>query len=235
MVSARRTPSSSAAVLALALLFLLPSCRSTRTSLAEIGARDQGDVEERLQDYRIKPGDVLKIEVSTLEQRDFDQAEVKVRADGRADIFFLPNHVLAGKTVGEVRADFADRLRAQVHDAEVSIQVTPSGEKVYLVGQFERPGPFELAPKMTLAEAISLAGGTLVTAHTSGASLRRPYRDPQHPEDFVIDLEDDGQLYLLPGDQVVLGRTWPAQVIYYIKEYILFFLDFRVVYGIDEP
>jgi protein involved in polysaccharide export with SLBB domain len=221
---------------ALAFVALFCACSSLRlTSLDEIGARYRDDVGQRQLDYRIKPGDVLKVEISTLDPRDLDQAEVKVRADGRADLFFLPNHLLAGKTVDEVHADFAERVRAQIRDAEISIQVTSSSEKIYLVGQFERPGPFDLTPKMTLAEAVSAAGGMLITGDTDAAVLRRPYRDPESPDTFLIDLHDDAQLYLLPGDQIVLGRTWAATFVHFIQEYILFFLDFRIVYGITEP
>ena len=216
------------------LAFLFAACSSMRvTPLVEIGERYRPDVDQRLSEYRIKPGDVLKTEISTQEQRDFNQAEVKVRPDGHADLYFLPNYLLAGKTIEEVRADFVERVRAQIRDAEVSIQVTSSGEKIYMVGQFLRPGPLDLSNKMTLSEAISAAGGMLITGDTDDAVLRRPYRDPAKPDTFHIDLQDEDQLYLLPGDQVVLGRTYVAMFVNFIQEYILFFLDFRVVYGLD--
>lgn len=218
----------------LLLSALLDACAFGHvTPLAEIGAAYREDVDQRMQVYRIKPGDVLRVEISTQEQRNFSQAEVKVRPDGHADLYFLPDFAMAGKTVEEVRSEFSERVRAQIRDAEVSIQVTSSGEKVYLVGQFERPGPLELVPRMTLAEAISAGGGYLITGDTDDAVLRRPYRDPEHPDTYSIDLEEGGQLYLLPGDQVVLGRTWMASFVHYLQEYVFFMFDFRIVYGID--
>jgi len=218
-----------------ALLLLLPSCAASRTSTAEINARYRDVIEQRHQDYRIKPGDVLTVQLSSREALDLDQAEIKVRPDGRGDLFFLPNHPLAGKTVDEVRDEFVEFVRARAKDAEVSIQVTSSSEKVYLVGQFERPGTIDLAPHMTLAEAISAVGGPRLTGKTSEALLRRPFSDPAKPELYRIDLDDeeDEQLFLLPGDQVVLERTWGATVVTWLQEYVFFMFDFRVVYGLD--
>jgi polysaccharide export outer membrane protein len=220
-------------VLAIALLLSLSSC-VTATRISEINALYREALVQRANEYRIKPGDTLKIELSTLEQRDLDQSEVKVRADGRADIFFLPNHLLAGKTIDEVRSELEEKVRAQIRDAEVSIQVTPAGEKVYMVGQFERPATLDLTPNMTLAEAVSAVGGTRITGDTDDAVLRRPFGDPENPERFRIDIEEGGeQLLLLPGDQIELKRTWFATVTHWLQEYIFFIFDFRIVYGLD--
>jgi protein involved in polysaccharide export with SLBB domain len=99
--------------------------------------------------------------------------------------------------------------------------VVPKGERVYMVGEFDRPGMIELTTKMTLGEAVSMAGGMKVTGDTDYALLRRPFMDPRHPDTYRIDLNEEAeQLFLLPGDQIILGRTWLATVIVYLQSYL---------------
>jgi protein involved in polysaccharide export with SLBB domain len=173
---------------------------------------------------------VLVIEVHAPEPQELDQAEIIVRPDGRGEIFFLPDHLLAGKTIAELRGELEEKLRAQVREAVVSIQVRPRGEQVYLSGQFVQPRVVDLLPAMTLGQAVSAVGGTRVTA--SSALLHRPYRDPENPEVYRIDLDaENAILVLLPGDQIVLERTWCATLVAYWQEYILGLIDIRFVFG----
>ncbi len=94
-----------------------------------------------------------------------------------------------------------------------------------MVGEFERPGPLPLTVKMTIQEAISAAGGMKVTGDTDWALLRRPYSNHEEPDLFRVDLNDQTEdIFLLPGDQIVLNRTFLASVVLYVREYIFGFL-----------
>jgi protein involved in polysaccharide export with SLBB domain len=177
-------------------------------------------LEQRHNHYKIKDGDTVTVKLYN-RVGDLNQASVVVLADGRADLFFMDNMKLAGKTLAEVEAELKTRIAAEVRDAEVSVLVTPRGERVYMVGQFERPGFVDLTTKMTMHEAVSAVGGLRITGDTDYALLRRPFMNPWAPDLHRIDLNDETQdIFLLPGDQIVLDRTWLATVIAYIREYL---------------
>ena len=177
-------------------------------------------LEQRHKHYQLKDGDTLTIKLYNREG-DLNQDAILVLPDGRSDIFFLDSYELSGKTLAEVEAEFRRRIVGEVLDTDVSLQVVPRGEKVHLVGQFERPATLDLTTTMTLHEAISAVGGLKVTGDTDWALLRRPYVNPRYPDRYRIDLNDDSEeIFLLPGDQVVLGRTFLASVIVYIREYV---------------
>ncbi len=202
----------------LSLAGIAASCAVTRPEDLNGAYRDVLD--QRHNHYELKPGDTLSISLYNRET-DLSQKDVLVLPDGRSDLFFMDNHVLVGKTVGEIEAELKVRVSGEVRDPEVNIQVTPKDDVAYLVGQFERPGTVTLTTKMTLHEAISSMGGTKITGDTDWALLRRPFRDPRHPDLFRVDLNDEvEEIFLLPGDQVVLNRTFMAGFINYLREYV---------------
>ena len=205
-------------VLWVAPLSLLVSCAVT--SPAEVNEKYRDVLDQRHDHYVLKDGDTIAVKLYN-RAGDLNQTSILVLPDGRSDLFFMDNHMLAGKTVAELEAELKARIEGQVRDAEVSIQVTPKGEKVYVIGQFEKPGSIELTTKMTLQEAIAAAGGVKVTGDTDWALLRRPFGSPRHPDLFRIDLNDESEgIFLLPGDQIVLGRTFLAGFINYLREYV---------------
>jgi protein involved in polysaccharide export with SLBB domain len=177
-------------------------------------------LDRRHNHYELKDGDSVVVRLYN-RQGDLNQTGITVLPDGKSDMFFMNSHQFAGKTVAEVESELKGRLASEIKDTEMSIQVVPKGEKVIMVGEFERPGMIELTTKMTLHEAVSMAGGMKVTADTDYALLRRPFMDPRHPDSYRIDLNEDmEELFLLPGDQIVLGRTWLGSVVAYLQAYI---------------
>ena len=189
---------------------------------AEVNAKYAEMIEQRKNNYRIKDGDTVALKIYE-NDTDLNQASLLVLPDGRTDALFMDNYQLSGKTVAEVEQEYRRRIGTELLGAgttEISIQVKPRGEKVHMIGEFVKPGSFDMTTGMTLHEAIALAQGLKVTGDTDWALLRRPIRDAAHPDLFRIDLNDDTEdIFLLPGDQIVLGRTWLATVIVYLREY----------------
>lgn len=181
-------------------------------------------LEQRHHHYRLKAGDTVTLQLYN-RPGDLNQSEVIVLPDGRSDLFFMENIRLEGKTIAEVQAEVKQRVAKEAKDAEVSIRVTPLLERVHMVGQYVRPATLDMTVRMTLHEAISEVGGLRITGNTDYALLRRPYLNPQHPDLFRIDLTDESeQIFLLPGDQVVLDRNWCANVVHYLQEYVFFII-----------
>ncbi len=202
-----------------ALTVLATSCTISRPE--DINAAYREVLDQRFNHYVLKPGDAISVTLYN-RQTDLNQRDLLILPDGRSDLFFMDNHSFVGKTVSEVEAELRAQTAGEIQNvAEVMIQVRPKEEVAYFIGQFERPGTVPLTTKMTLHEAISSVGGTNILGDTDYALLRRPYKDPRHPELFRIDLNDEvEELFLLPGDQVILGRTFLAGLIGYLREYV---------------
>jgi protein involved in polysaccharide export with SLBB domain len=202
------------------LAALATSCSVTPPS--EINEIYRDVLEQRRAQYRIKDGDTLVLKLYSPQHADLNQSEILVRPDGKTDLFFMDNYQAAGKTLPEIEAELKARVATQVRDPEISIQIKPRGEKIYMVGQFLKPAPLDLTTGMTLQEAISAVGGTVVTGDTDYALLRRPCMNPRKPDLFRIDLNDETEeIVLLPGDQIYCGRNAVGTVVHYIQQFIL--------------
>lgn len=195
------------------------------TSPDEINEKYRDILEQRHDNYRLKAGDAIDIQFYGIEDQRLNQTGILVLPDGRSDLFFMKSTKVAGKTVPELREYVRAQVAAEVNPAGIKIQVTPAAEMIFMVGEFEKPGPIPLTVKMTIQEAISAAGGMKVTGDTDWALLRRPYSNPEEPDLFRVDLNDQTKdTFLLPGDQIVLQRTFLSSVALYIREYVFGFV-----------
>jgi polysaccharide export outer membrane protein len=108
--------------------------------------------------YTVKPGDVLSIQV--WKEPDL-QGPVLVRPDG-AFSFPLAGQVDArGKTVAELQQIVTERLKKYISDPVVTVSIQEvRGNKVYVIGQVNKPGEFIVNPRVDVMQALSMAGGT---------------------------------------------------------------------------
>ena len=107
--------------------------------------------------YALNPGDVL--EVSVWKEEGMER-EVLVLPDGTIS-FPLAGHIqAAGKSAQQVEKILADRLRKFFKDAAISVSVkSVTGNKIFVIGQVQRPGEFLAAQPIDVIQALSLAGG----------------------------------------------------------------------------
>ena len=112
--------------------------------------------------YTVKPGDVLSIQV--WKEPDL-QGPVLVRPDG-AFSFPLAGQIDArGKTVPELQKIITERLKKYISDPVVTVSVQEvRGNKVYVIGQVNKPGEFIVNPRVDVMQALSMAGGTTAFA-----------------------------------------------------------------------
>ena len=88
------------------------------------------------------------------------EREVLVLPDGTIS-FPLAGHIqAAGKSAQQVEKILADRLRKFFKDAAISVSVkSVTGNKIFVIGQVQRPGEFLAAQPIDVIQALSLAGG----------------------------------------------------------------------------
>lgn len=128
--------------------------------LASFGAAAQGAEA----DYHLHAGD--SITVSVWKEIDL-QRKVMIRPDGKFSFPLAGEVQAAGRTADEVRVDIEGKLGKYIPEAVVTVIVEDfSGNRIYVIGQVNKPGMFIMNPQLTVLQALSLAGG-----HTPFAKL----------------------------------------------------------------
>lgn len=113
-------------------------------------------------DYRLQPGD--EIEVSVWGEEEL-QRIVLIRPDGKFAFPLAGEVDASNRTPAEVQAELTSRLLDYIPEAVVTVSVTGiEGNRIYVIGQVQRPGSFVMNPSIDVLQALSLAGGTTAFA-----------------------------------------------------------------------
>lgn len=157
--------------------------------------------------YTVKPGDQLAVSVWKEEAL---QGDVLVTPDG-AFAFPLVGLVDArGKTVSDLQKILTERLVKYISDPVVTVALREiRGNKVYVIGQVNKPGEFIVNPRVDVMQALSMAAGTtpfanlgnIIILRRTGAkqeSLRFDYTSVAKGRDLEQNIE------LRSGDIVVV-------------------------------
>ena len=164
-------------------------------------------------EYVVGPGDGLAIEMwGGVSQR----LRRVVDREGRVALPEVGTVQVAGHSLGEVQHLVQGVLRTQFRDVEADVSLARvRSVRVYVVGDVERPGAYDVSSLSTPLNAVYLAGGP-----TSRGSVRilRHYRGKQLVQ--VIDVYDlllhgvrsDVQ-HLEPGDTVLVPPLGPEVMI----------------------
>lgn len=108
--------------------------------------------------YTVKPGDLLSI--SVWKEPDL-QREALVRPDGSFSFPLVGEIDARGKTVADLNKIVNQRLTKFISDPVVTVTIQEiKGNKVYVIGQVNRPGEFIVNPSVDVMQALSMAGGT---------------------------------------------------------------------------
>jgi polysaccharide export outer membrane protein len=169
--------------------------------------------------YLVGPGDVLQITVwdhpeLTLPTGQFRDAEISGQLVDEDGYFFYPyiGRVHAdGLTVAELRDILTEQLSDYINNPQLDVRVVDfRSKKVYVVGEVNAPRvlPVDDLP-LTVADAISLAGGLTEGAYKSGVNISRDGTIYEIDLKALYDLADASQnLRLKHGDIVnVLDRS----------------------------
>jgi polysaccharide export outer membrane protein len=157
--------------------------------------------------YTVKPGDTLKI--SVWKEPDL-QGPVLVTPDGAFSFPLVGQVDARGKTVTELQNILSDKLKKYISDPVVTVSVQDiRGNKVFVIGQVNRPGEFIVNPRVDVMQALSMAGGTtpfaslgnIIILRRTGAqqeALRFDYTDLVKGRNLTQNIE------LRSGDIVVV-------------------------------
>ncbi|MGH9517618.1 MAG: SLBB domain-containing protein [Terriglobales bacterium] len=122
-------------------------------------------------DYVLGPGDGLSIDIWGGVARRLQRV---VDPSGRLALPEVGTVEVSGRTLGDVQRIVQAALRTQFHEVEADVSLSRiRSVRVYVVGEVENPGPYDISSLSTLLNALYVAGGP-----TSRGSLRhlRLYR-----------------------------------------------------------
>jgi polysaccharide export outer membrane protein len=181
------------------LIVLLGLIVSAGPAVAQAPAQDSS--------YKIGPNDILNIFV--WKEVDLTR-DVTVMPDGKITFPLIGEMTAQGLTASELKKAITDKLQNYVTAPEVTVIVRESrSQMIYAIGKVMRPGPYPLAPGMTVMQALSAAGGfaewadpknILIVRREGGkeTQLRFNYKEYTSGEKL------EQNILLKPGDTLVV-------------------------------
>jgi polysaccharide export outer membrane protein len=158
-------------------------------------------------DYKLHAGD--SISVSIWKEVDL-QRKVTIRPDGRFSFPLTGEVQAAGRSADDVRADIEARLKKYIPEPVVTVTVEDvAGNRIYVIGQVNKPGMFVMNPQFTVLQALALAGGTTPFAKLDSISVLRGSGSSQQTLPFRYSQVVEGKslqqnVELTSGDVVVV-------------------------------
>lgn len=157
-------------------------------------------------DYHLAVGDKLRIEVYKDDQL---SQNVQIRPDGKITLPLLGDLLAAGQTPTGLRDSLTGALREYITNPVVTVivvEATPA--TVFVMGEVTQPGPKPMHGRMSVLEALSMAGGFKDFAKTSDIKVLRKL--PSGATDTIrfnykkaVKGEEEA-IMLRPGDIVVV-------------------------------
>ena len=169
------------------------------------GSRPAAKPADTSPDYRMVPGDKLRVEVykdAALSQN------VQIRPDGKITLPYIGDLAAAGMTPTALRDAITQSLKEYIASPTVTVMVVETQpQTVSVLGEVNSPGVHPLKHQMTVLDALAAAGGfgdfantknILIKRNTKNGvdTLRFNYKDAIKP--------DAKPFYLQPGDIIIV-------------------------------
>jgi len=156
-------------------------------------------------DYRLSPGDKLRIEV----YRDTQMSQsVQIRPDGKITLPLVGDLDATGRTPIELRDVIARQLKEYMTNPVVTVIVVEATAAIaYVMGEVNHPGAVTLqGGQLTVLQALAIAGGLKDFANAKNIRILR--RSALGVQSIAFNYKDairgSAPVYLRPGDTVVV-------------------------------
>ena len=156
-------------------------------------------------DYRLVPGDKLRIEVYKDAQL---SQSLQVRPDGKVTLPLVGDIPAAGRTSNELRDAISSSLKEYIASPVVTVIVVETVPPViYVVGEVANPGAQPLTGQISVLQALSTAGGLSDFAKRKDIRVQR--KSPAGMTTLRFNYNDaiNGRakpIYLQPGDTIIV-------------------------------
>lgn len=170
--------------------------------------------------YRLQPGD--RVEISVLEDPGLNR-QVLIGPDGRISLPLAGSVRAGGQTVDALQSAIRGRLADDfIEPPTVTVSLTGVAEgaaeeavdpallsTIYIIGQVQGPGRYDLEPPVDILQALAVAGGASTFAARDRIQIRRRVDGADVMILFDYDQVEDGVVPIQPielqdGDVVVV-------------------------------
>jgi polysaccharide biosynthesis/export protein len=157
--------------------------------------------------YMIGAQDVL--DISVWKEPELTRT-VPVRPDGKISLPLLNDVVAAGRTPVQLANQITESLKKFVTNPQVTVIVSQiNSQRVYILGEVNRPGAYPLLPGMSVLQGLSSAGGFTQFAKMNKLYVLRIENGQQqkHPfnyKDVLSGKRPDENIQLRAGDTIVV-------------------------------
>jgi len=159
-------------------------------------------------DYRLTPGDKLRVEV----YKDVQLSQsLQIRPDGKVTLPLIGDIVAVDLTPMQLRDRISNSLKEYITNPVVTvIVVEASPVMIHVMGEVATPGSIPMRGPMTVLQALAMAGGFKEFANTKDIRiLRRPAGILKTVETVTFNYNDAIKgnappVFLSPGDMVVV-------------------------------
>ncbi len=163
-----------------------------------------------MQSATLGPGDVVEVRV-------YQEKELsglfRVGVDGLFSYPLVGDVSAQGLTASQLAFAITKSLKAgYLREPQVSVFVKEfNSKKVFVLGEVRKPGTFRYEDKMTIVQAVTLAGGLKALAAKDRLILTRLVEGDE--KKFVVPFERISQgrvsnIFLQPGDIVFVPESW---------------------------
>jgi polysaccharide biosynthesis/export protein len=157
------------------------------------------------EEYRLGPGDKLRVEVYKDAQL---SQSLQVRPDGKITLPLVGDFVATGKTPIQLRDELAKSLKEYVTNPVVTVIVVEAlAAQVYVIGEVTNPQTLVMQGPMTVLQALAQVGGLREFADRDDIRILRKSPNGVQTIGFNYKRAVKGEseaVFLQPGDTVVV-------------------------------
>lgn len=157
--------------------------------------------------YRIGAQDLLRIDVWREDQL---TRTVPVRPDGKVTLPLLNDVQAAGLTPMELAGNIREELKKFITNPQVTVSVTEiNSRRIYVNGEVNKSGAYQLLPHMTVLQALSGSGGFTPFARVKSIYILRmqdgkSVKIPFNYKEAIHGKNPEQNVELEPGDTIVV-------------------------------
>lgn len=181
--------------------------------------------------YRLYPGDELDVQISSAPELN---KTVTVQPDGRVSLPLIQPVLVADRSVTDAEAALSAAYDSQLLRPQVSITVRAAPLKVFVGGEVDKAGVYDMPGDINALQAIVMAGGFKAGARKGQVVIirRGPGGRPMmRTVDLVRGVSDPANNDLIPlrrFDIVYVPKTGIAEADQFVQQYMRDILPFNV-------
>jgi polysaccharide export outer membrane protein len=201
----KHTSTLVALTLAGTLGVVAPRFAAAGAAVVDSGQQDAPVTAAIADEYRLGPGDKLRIEVYKDPQL---SQSAQIRPDGKITLPLIGDVQANGRTPLELRDMIATSLKEYITNPTVTVIVVEAlASQVFVMGEVAHPGPVQLHGPTTILQALASAGGFKEFANTKDVRVMRSTPNGVQTLRFNYKEAVNGDakpLFLRSGDTVIV-------------------------------